>query len=583
MTAHRQDVSRTRAPSSPSLSSARALAPLALLLLVASVLLLADLGGPRLWEDEADTALFTRSIVRHGLPLAWDGRTFVDSDDGLRVVPRALGQPLVMVGTPWLPYYAAAASFALFGESEWAARLPFALAAIATIAALYAFVFRATGCTRAAFAACAVLLASTQFLLYGREARSYAPNMLLSVGVLWGFLRLGERRRDPWLAIAAVLLFHVQILPAVIALAACGAVALLRADDRSRLRPLLARAPFVAAATLPWFALSWAATGANWSPLASAGELGPRVGQLAVESAIAIPLVGWAVGFPLVRGRLRAGDRRLLALCGAWLAAFVVATTLVLSQPLLEVVGLRYVCAVLPIAAAVTGVLVARAGEGRPPLYAALLLLFAATPLAGPTLPWLAIGTSHRAHGVLWQAPQGRAGDFLNTTWLAFVRGLGARDPGALGSIVERLDRDAGRDDVVLTNFGWDALYWYADRPLGMRIATDAPVRRAAQRMGLPESVFDYDHAAWLVWRGDDEAFLGYPLTLLQWRLPQVRTALAARGARLEEVAAFPETLWENRPELYWHRFPESGHPFASDATEPHFAPARVFRVRWGD
>src|SRR5262249_30350475 len=155
----------------------------------------------------------------------------------------------------------------------------------ATVAALYAFVFRATGCARAAFAACAVLLASTQFLLYGREARSYAPNMLLSVGVLWGFLRLGERRRDPWLAIAAVLLSHAQILPAVIVLAACGAVALLRADDRSRLRPLLARAPFVAAATLPWFALSWAATGANWSPLASAAELGPRVGQLAVESA----------------------------------------------------------------------------------------------------------------------------------------------------------------------------------------------------------------------------------------------------------------------------------------------------------
>ena len=174
-----------------------ALVPLAALLAVAALLLLADLGDPWLWEDESDTALFARSIVRHGLPLAWDGHSFVDSDDGLRVVPRAFGQPLVMVGTQWLPYYAAAASFALLGESEWAARLPFALTAIATLAVLYGLVLRSTGCVRSAFAAGLLLLASTQFLLYGREARSYAPNMLLTLLVLAGFLRLGERRRDP--------------------------------------------------------------------------------------------------------------------------------------------------------------------------------------------------------------------------------------------------------------------------------------------------------------------------------------------------------------------------------------------------
>jgi hypothetical protein len=62
-----------------------------------------------------------------------------------------------------------------------------------------------------------------------------------------------------------------------------------------------------------------------------------------------------------------------------------------------------------------------------------------------------------------------------------------------------------------------------------------------------------------------------------------VRAALAARGARLEEVATFPETLWENRPELYWHRFPKAGHPFATRALAagPLYSPARLFRIRW--
>ena len=547
------------------------------------MLLLTDLGGPRLWEDECDTALFARSITRHGLPLAWDGRSFVDSDDGLRVAPSALGQPLVMVGTPWLPYYAAAASFALFGESEWAARLPFALCALATLGLLYALVLGSTGSVRSAFAAGLLLLASTQFLLYGREARSYAPNMLFTLLVLAGFLRLGERRRDPWLAIGAVLLFHVQILPTALALGACACAALLHPAHRHRFVPLLARAPWVMALTLPWLALSWSATGVNWTPLESVAELLPRIGQLGVESWVAVPWLGWAIGIPLVWRRLGEGDRRLLTLCFGWLAAWLVLTPLALSQPLLEVVGLRYVSGLLPIAAAVSGVLVARASRSRRTVYVGLLVLFAATQLPGAALPWLALGETQRAGGVLWQTPRAPLDKLLNTTWLAFASGLGARDPGALGAIVERIEREAAPGDVLLSNFGWDALYWYSGRPLGMRVAPDAPVRGAAERMGLPAYVFDFDHAGWLVWRGDNEALLGYPMTLLSWRLPEVQAALASRGARLEEVASFPETLWENRPEVYWHRFPNADRPFAPPAlaTGPLYSPARLFRIRW--
>lgn len=559
--------------------------PLAALLALAAALLFADLGGPRLWEDESDTALYARSIAAHALPLAWDGTTFVDSDDGMRVVPRALGRPLVMVGTPWLPYYAAAASFAVLGESEWAARLPFTLAALATIAALYALVLQTTGCTRAAFASALLLLASTQFLLYGREARSYAPNMLLTVVVLWGFLRVGTRRRDPWLVVASALLFHVQILPAAIAIAACGLLAIATREHRPRFVPLLRRAPLVMLATLPWLALSWSATGTNWTSLGSLAELGPRIGQLAVEATVAIPWLGWAIGLPLVWRALREGDRRLLGLCGAWLAAFAVLTPLALSQPLLEVVGLRYACGLLPIAAMVGGVVIARASRGRTPVYAALLALFAATHLAGGTLPWLAIGETQRAAGVLWQAPRSLADKLFNTTWISFVRGLGVREPGTLGRIVEHLDREAAPQDVVLGNFGWDALYWYSQRPIGMRIATDAPVRRAAQQMGLPGYVFDYDRARWLVWRGGNETLLGYPLTLLQWRLPEVRAELVRRGARIDEVARFPETLWENRPELYWHRFAGDDRPFAPApwADRSPYEDARIFRIQWPD
>jgi 4-amino-4-deoxy-L-arabinose transferase-like glycosyltransferase len=559
---------------------------LVVLLLLTAFPILYDLGGPWLWEDEADTALFARSILREGVPSAWDGRSFTDSDDGLRVAPRVLGRDLVMVGTPWLPYYLAAGSFALLGESAAAARLPFALAALATVAWLYLLVLRATGSAGAAFAAALLLAASPQFLLYARESRSYAPNMLLTVALLWGFLRLGARRRDPWLALAAVLLFHVQILPAAIALAACGALALLHPDARGRLAPLLARAPWVAAFTLPWMAVGWSAVGTNWAPLASAAELPARLAQLAGESTVAIPAVGWAVGLPLVARRLGAGERLLLALCGAWLAAAMLLVPLALSQPLLEVVGLRYVCGILPVAAAVTGVLVARASEGRAVRYAALLALFAATHVAGNALPWLALGESRRVAGAWLHAPRDLAGKLLRLESWAFLRGLGVRDPGTLPALAELLRTRAAPGDVVLANFGWDALYWYTDLPQGMRIAADAPVRPAARALGLPAYVFGLDGADWLVWRGGNEAWLGYPLTLGPLRLPEVRAALALRGARLERVATLPESLWENRPELYWHRFPRVGYPFAPrafGAGGPALADAQVFRVHGGE
>jgi 4-amino-4-deoxy-L-arabinose transferase-like glycosyltransferase len=552
--------------------------PLLAVLPFAAVLVLVDLGGPLLWEDEGDTAVYARTILQFGVPRAWDGRNFIDSDDGLRVAPRALGQDLVMVGTPWLPYYVTAASFALFGESEWAARLPFALTALATVAMLYAFVLRATGCMRAALAAALLLVFSVQFQLYAREARSYAPNMLLTLAVLWGFLRLGERRRDPWLAIAAVLLFHVQILPAALALGACGAVALAVPSQRHRLLPLLARAPLVAALTLPWLAISWTAAGANWEPLRYAAQIPPRLAQLGAESTLMIPYLGWAVVLPLIWRRLGSGDRTLLQLVFAWIALCAALMPLVLTPSLLVVVSLRYVCGLLPLSAAMTGLLIARASGARNAVYAALLVLFGATHLAGNALPWLALGETQRVGDVAaFNVPRDLPDKLLNVQWWDFVRGLGVRDPGTLPAIVDFLRHRASANEVVLTNFGWDNLYFYTNLAQAMRIVENAPARQAALALGLPPYVFGVDGTDWVIWRGGTGALLGYSLD-------QVRRQLEARGAHLELLGHLRETCWENRPELQWHRFPRVGYPFAPrrmGAAGAHYPDMRIFRVHW--
>ena len=138
-------------------------------------LLLTNLGTDYLWADEGDTAVLASSIVKFGVPKAWDGVTFTDSDLGARE-----NQELVVVGTPWLQYYVAAASFLLFGQNTLAARLPFALAGLFTVLIGFRLIERLTGDWKAAFCGALLLLSSVQFLLYAREARYYALSMLLT-------------------------------------------------------------------------------------------------------------------------------------------------------------------------------------------------------------------------------------------------------------------------------------------------------------------------------------------------------------------------------------------------------------------
>src|SRR5262245_25930363 len=97
--------------------------PLAAVALVGAMLIFTNLGNDYLWADEGDTAVLASNIVKFGVPTAWDGSTFMDSDFGARE-----NEQLIMVSSPWLQYYVAAGFFFLFGENTLAARFPFALA-----------------------------------------------------------------------------------------------------------------------------------------------------------------------------------------------------------------------------------------------------------------------------------------------------------------------------------------------------------------------------------------------------------------------------------------------------------------------
>src|SRR5437868_2376079 len=135
-----------------ALTSLRQHWPFAIVALISAVFIFTNLGTDYLWEDEGDTAALASNILKFGVPKAWDGAAFLDSDHGAR-----LNRDLVMVTHPCVQYYLAAGSFLLFGQNTLAARLPFAFGAWMSILCLYFFVWRCVGSRLAAFSAAATL------------------------------------------------------------------------------------------------------------------------------------------------------------------------------------------------------------------------------------------------------------------------------------------------------------------------------------------------------------------------------------------------------------------------------------------
>lgn len=176
---------------------------------VASVLILSNLGNQYLWQDEAETALMAKTTLAHGLPLGTDGRNSFSQAGRLE-----FGKNHIAKSHPWFQYYLLAGFYALFGIGTFTSRLPFALFGIATVVLVYYLAKELWGTRRSAVFAAALILVWIPFMLLVRQCRYYSPSMFFSMLVLYAYLRLvGGRKHAGILYVAATaLLFHTQFV-----------------------------------------------------------------------------------------------------------------------------------------------------------------------------------------------------------------------------------------------------------------------------------------------------------------------------------------------------------------------------------
>ncbi len=230
------------------------------MLLSAAVLLFCRLDDAYLWQDEAETAIVSRNLLTYGLPLSTNGTNWVQQ------APQAFVEftnDYIWIYHSWLQYGVTAASFALFGATTFAARLPSVLVGLLTIYYFYGFVSRWMADTRIARVATLLLVFCIPSVLLLRQSRYYALAAFFTLLTVDAYLRLtneGTRpdlqSREPWavpyFVLSAVLLYHSHygaFFPTMIALALHF---VLSRPVRTTLRRPLTAFLLVAMFALPW-------------------------------------------------------------------------------------------------------------------------------------------------------------------------------------------------------------------------------------------------------------------------------------------------------------------------------------------
>ncbi len=175
----------------------------------ALVLFLSNLGNQYLWDDEAQTALISKTILTHYIPMGHDEKNSFIQEFGISYTKN-----YIWTWHPWLHFYVLAVFFKLFGISTFVARLPFALFGIASVFMTYIFCKALWQDRKVASVAAFLLLINVPFLILSRQCRYYSMTAFFSLTSLYFYLGLIEQKKyaSIFFPLSLFLLFHTHYI-----------------------------------------------------------------------------------------------------------------------------------------------------------------------------------------------------------------------------------------------------------------------------------------------------------------------------------------------------------------------------------
>ncbi|MBN1766150.1 MAG: glycosyltransferase family 39 protein [Sedimentisphaerales bacterium] len=220
---------------------------LLVILVLGLFLFLGNLWNQYLWQDEAQTALISKTILTEFVPRGYDGKNYFSQE-----VKAEYGENYIWKWHTWLPFYVLAGFFKIFGINTFVARLPFALFGLGTVFFLYFLCRSWWPDKKVAVIATLLLLLCVPFLILSRQSRYYS---MLSFFSLWGFYAYSglvdkKKYQGLYYVLAVSCLFHTHYLYSVTFMGATCLHALL--FHRQRVPKVLLFSVIVVVINLPW-------------------------------------------------------------------------------------------------------------------------------------------------------------------------------------------------------------------------------------------------------------------------------------------------------------------------------------------
>ncbi len=500
---------------------------LAATLAVFSLLVLVRLDLHPLWDDEANTALFGRTLWATGDLSAFDGDNLIAYRNGAELDPDFHNRRI-----PPLQYLVEA-PFVRDTQSAWWARLPFAVCGIAAIALLLFWLAKLQPSRRTLVLASLAILGNVSFILYCRQARYYGLTFLFSAAIAYAYA-------------------HRQRGRSMLALLAVSSIALLASNYLSYAAVAAALGIDYLVAGRKHAAISWKSAGVIVASqivaiVAIVGTWWPAEPKIGVESTLWWPLARLellgktlrdmnacelGIGLLLLATPLLARRARDWVLMRLWLALVIsIVTTVIFSpQPVMATADLRYLAFAIPLCM----VICVRTLECLP-IRSILIVLIGVVAFQTTVM--------HKVVATAFPTPAYALP--MRNTLLQYIGELTNPPPSAYALAIDVLNENApaGATALVMPDFGTYPLMFHAPHlTYGWQIDTERS--RQLQRLG---SIYAYGAKApdWVVVFGGK-------------RLEQTPAAepLGRLGARYQQVAEFALTGVDmSRPELYWHRF----------------------------
>ena len=167
-----------------------------------------NLHTPVFWGDEADMAVFSRNVLKTGVPIGYDGRNLAVINNCASV-----SKSLLKKRSPWVQYYVGGLSILLFGDSTLGVRLLFVFIGASAFFPLYAVLRKKS---RYPELITTLVLISPQIVLFQRNARYYSIVIFLFSFLLWIYFHpfKSSKLRAILALICSVFFFHTHHLTA---------------------------------------------------------------------------------------------------------------------------------------------------------------------------------------------------------------------------------------------------------------------------------------------------------------------------------------------------------------------------------